>query len=188
MQTTPNGLVYENFLWGELAPIENSNFSSWKFHTPNTPLTNPDPQYFGVRTDFGGISGRFDENCPGCDSSYGPEWPFANILTVSPDANTYSVVSVPDGQVRHFWFSFDIEAPDPLLAIDRVGVWFAPGFNLGTIDAQTLVVTPSTQVNSDKTLYFPGEIPVLVSNPFGDCASGEFECPQFVWEYWSTRL
>ena len=179
VQSTPNGLVFENFLWGELAPIENSNFSSWKFHTPNTPLTNPDPQYFGVRTDFGGISGRFDENCPGCESSYGPEWPYANILTVSPGADSYSVVSTFGSDMRYFWFSFDIVAPDPFLAIDRVGVWFAPGFNLGTIEAQTLAVTPSTQVFSDMTIYQPGDTPELLAIPFDGAPLGSLSIDNF---------
>ncbi len=164
-QTIANGLRYENFVWrnfnniasdpGFEFPPGSGNFlgagvyGDWQTQAPSN---------IGVRTDYDFVSGRPD--CDVCFSEYYAAWPYANLLSVAPDEDTYSI---GDG-LSAFAMSFDVIANHPSLAIDRIGAFAAFGFNIGLVEAWTYVTVPAAAVEVTVFPYESGD-PIATNMP-----------------------
>jgi hypothetical protein len=150
-RTIPNGLRFENFRYRTLENIT-STPGPYRIEFPpgnyvffdggHKGTWQPDaPSGIGVRTDFEVV--KAGHNCFCSDIEYSSSWPYANILTLAPMADTYAILE-GFGAVA---FSFDVVANHPSLAIDRIGS-LIPGNNVvgREFEAWTFVSLPPTTV------------------------------------------
>jgi hypothetical protein len=142
-QTIANGLRYENFRWRRLTNITSRPGTTEVIEFPDgsgnyiftgnggikgTWLSEA-PSNIGVRTDYQEVRGRPD--CDVCLPDPGVGFPYANLLTVAPDENTYEI----GNGLSAYSLSFDVVANHPALAIDRVGIFIPGSFSQGFVEA-----------------------------------------------------
>ncbi|MDZ4658209.1 MAG: hypothetical protein SH868_11585 [Bythopirellula sp.] len=156
-QTIANGLRYENFRLRRLTnitstpgpymteysgiffPLDGGIEGTWQQDTPSN---------IGVRTDYDVVYGRPD--CDICFTDYYAAWPYANLLTLAPGADSYAISQ----GLSAVAISFDVVASHPTLSIDRVGSFIANGFSIGAVEAWTYVSLPPTTV---EVIKFPNK-------------------------------